>query len=76
MRGREGGLPSVRCWFDFQIAVDKFTYFIKIPQPQVLFSNGAPVGIKISGYLCTVGNNVVVLKKIVGNSGSHFIQSS
>ena len=60
-RGREGFSPPVGCWFNFMIVnslLINLHILLRYPTPK---PNGAPSGIKISGYLCTVGNNVVVL---------------
>ena len=85
-RGREGAFALSRMLIQFSDSKqpsNKFTNFIKIPQPKFYFlmgPNATPVGIKTRGQ-----DDIIFIKctqifhlfdKISGNSGSHFLQPS
>ena len=84
-RGREGVLPLVGCWFNFQIVnslLINLHILLRYPTPKFYFLMGPhamPVGIKTWGqddimFKCT--KIFHLFDKISGNSGRHFLQPS
>ena len=84
-RGREGVLPLVGCWFNFQIVnslLINLHILLRYPTPKFYFLMGphaTPVGIKTWGqddimFKCT--KIFHLFDKISGNSGRHFLQPS
>ena len=84
-RGREGVLPLVGCWFNFQIVnslLINLNILLRYPTPKFYFRMGPhamPVRIKPWGQDDIMFKSTKIFHlfdKISGNSGRHFLQPS
>ena len=84
-RGREGVLPLVGCWFNFQIVnslLINLHILLRYPTPKFYFLMGPhamPVRIKTWGQDDIMFKSTKIFHlfdKISGNSGRHFLQPS